>query len=87
VTGDWGDLPVSSFDTQSEVAIVNAMGKLRIKLNTTSQFTLEDNFYYDGVKAVSDSRFQNAYERVIICGHDHNLQGKKDLILLLLIIQ
>ncbi|CAF1584134.1 unnamed protein product [Rotaria magnacalcarata] len=51
VTGDWGDLPVSSFDTQSEVAIVNAMGKLRIKLNTTSQFTLGDNFYYDGVKA------------------------------------
>jgi tartrate-resistant acid phosphatase type 5 len=58
VVGDWGGLPSSPFDTPSEVAVAGAMGTLGVKLNTTFQLALGDNFYYDGVKAVNDSRFQ-----------------------------
>ncbi|UJR16223.1 hypothetical protein I4U23_003133 [Adineta vaga] len=64
VVGDWGGLPVSPFDTPSEVAIADAMGKLGVKLNTTFQLALGDNFYYDGVQSVNDSRFQNTFEHV-----------------------
>lgn len=58
VVGDWGGLPVSPFDTPSEVAVADAMGQMGLKLNTSFQLALGDNFYYDGVKAVNDSRFQ-----------------------------
>ncbi len=58
VVGDWGGLPVSPFDTPSEVAVAAAMGKLGVTLNTTFQLALGDNFYYDGVKTVNDPRFQ-----------------------------
>ncbi len=58
IVGDWGGLPVSPYDTPSEVAIAGAMGKLGVKLNTTFQLALGDNFYFDGVKSVTDSRFQ-----------------------------
>jgi tartrate-resistant acid phosphatase type 5 len=58
VVGDWGGLPVSPFDTPSEVAVANAMGKLGVTLNTSFQLALGDNFYYDGVKTVDDPRFQ-----------------------------
>ena len=58
VVGDWGGLPVSPFDTPSEVAVADAMGKLGVKLNTTFQLALGDNFYYDGVQSANDSRFQ-----------------------------
>jgi hypothetical protein len=58
IVGDWGGLPVAPFDTPSEVAVADAMGKLGVKLNTTFQLALGDNFYYDGVKTVDDPRFQ-----------------------------
>ncbi len=58
VVGDWGGLPVSPYDTPSEVAVADAMGKLGVKLNTTFQLALGDNFYYEGVRNVNDPRFQ-----------------------------
>jgi tartrate-resistant acid phosphatase type 5 len=58
VVGDWGGLPVTPFDTPSEVAVADAMGRMGVKLNTTFQLALGDNFYYNGVKTVNDSRFQ-----------------------------
>ncbi|CAF0951908.1 unnamed protein product [Rotaria sp. Silwood1] len=64
IVGDWGGLPVSPFDTPSEVAVANAMGILGVRLNTTFQLALGDNFYNDGVRTVNDSRFQNTFEHV-----------------------
>jgi len=64
VVGDWGGLPVSPYDTPSEVAVADAMGKLGVQLNTTFQLALGDNFYYDGVKTVNDPRFQTTFEHV-----------------------
>jgi tartrate-resistant acid phosphatase type 5 len=58
IVGDWGGLPVSPYDTPSEVAVAAAMGTMGLKLNTTFQLALGDNFYYDGVKTVTDPRFQ-----------------------------
>ncbi len=58
VVGDWGGLPVTPFDTPSEVAVADAMGKMGVQLNTSFQLALGDNFYYNGVKAVDDPRFQ-----------------------------
>ncbi|CAF4826747.1 unnamed protein product, partial [Rotaria sp. Silwood2] len=58
IVGDWSGLPVLPFDTPSEVAIADAMGKLGVKLNTTFQLALGDNFYYYDVRAVNNSRFQ-----------------------------
>lgn len=58
VVGDWGGLPTSPYDTPSEVAVAAAMGQLGVTLNTSFQLALGDNFYYSGVKAVNDSRFQ-----------------------------
>ncbi|CAF1299014.1 unnamed protein product [Rotaria sordida] len=64
IVSDWGGLPISPFDTPSEVAVADAMGKLGVKLNTTFRLALGDNFYYDGIRAVNNSRFQNTFEHV-----------------------
>jgi hypothetical protein len=61
IVGDWGGLPTSPFDTPSEVAIAGAMGQMGVQLNTTFQLALGDNFYFDGVQSVNDSRFQVAF--------------------------
>jgi len=37
------------------------MGKLGTQLNTTFQLALGDNFYFDGVKSATDSRFEVRY--------------------------
>lgn len=58
VVGDWGGLPFLPYETPSEVAVAEAMGKLGTKLNTSFQLALGDNFYFDGVKSPTDSRFQ-----------------------------
>mgnify|MGYP002384452481 CR=1 FL=1 len=58
VVGDWGGLPTSPYDTPSEVAVAEAMGKLGTQLNTSFQLALGDNFYYDGVKSATDPRFE-----------------------------
>ncbi len=58
VVGDWGGLPFLPYETPSEVAVAAAMGTMGLKLNTTFQLALGDNFYYDGVKNVRDARFQ-----------------------------
>ena len=57
VVGDWGGLPFIPYETPSEVAIASAMGKMGAKLNTSFQLALGDNFYFDGVQSVDDSRF------------------------------
>jgi len=51
-------LPFLPYETPSEVAIANAMGKLGTQLNTSFQLALGDNFYFDGVKSPTDPRFQ-----------------------------
>jgi hypothetical protein len=58
VVGDWGGLTTSPYDTPSEVAVAAAMGQLGVKLNTSFQLALGDNFYYDGVKSPTDPRFE-----------------------------
>ncbi len=58
VIGDWGGLPFIPYETPSEVSIAKAMGKLGTQLNTSFQLALGDNFYFDGVKSSTDSRFQ-----------------------------
>ncbi len=61
VVGDWGGLPILPYETPSEVAVAKAMGKLGVTLNTSFQLALGDNFYFDGVKSATDSRFQVRY--------------------------
>lgn len=56
--GDWGGLPFLPYETPSEVAVAEAMGKLGKKLNTSFQLALGDNFYFEGVQSARDSRFQ-----------------------------
>lgn len=58
VIGDWGGLPFLPYDTPSEIAVANAMGKMGERLNTSFQLALGDNFYYQGVQSVTDPRFQ-----------------------------
>ena len=58
VIGDWGGLPFLPYDTPSEIAVANAMGKMGAKLNTSFQLALGDNFYFNGVQSVTDPRFQ-----------------------------
>ena len=64
VIGDWGGLPFLPYETPSEVSIAKAMGKLGTQLNTSFQLALGDNFYFDGVKSSTDSRFQHTFESV-----------------------
>jgi hypothetical protein len=61
VVGDWGGLPFLPYETPSEVAVADAMGKLGAKLNTSFQLALGDNFYFDGVSSAHDSRFEVNY--------------------------
>ena len=58
VIGDWGGLPVPPYTTPSELSVAGAMGNIGEKLNTSFQLALGDNFYFNGVKSVTDPRFQ-----------------------------
>jgi hypothetical protein len=58
VVGDWGGLPFLPYETPSEVAVAEAMGKMGKNLNTSFQLALGDNFYFEGVQSPTDSRFQ-----------------------------
>lgn len=58
VIGDWGGLPFFPYDSPSEKAVADAMGKMGARLNTSFQLALGDNFYYQGVESVTDPRFQ-----------------------------
>ena len=64
IIGDWGGLPIEPYSTPSEISVANAMGKLGAKLNTSFQLALGDNFYFDGVKSVTDPRFEVRFHSV-----------------------
>lgn len=59
VLGDWGR---GGFYGQREVA--EEMGKLGAEHGSACVISLGDNFYEDGVKSVTDERWQKSFERV-----------------------
>ncbi|CAF2368474.1 unnamed protein product [Rotaria sp. Silwood2] len=75
IVGDWSGLPVLPFDTPSEVAIADAMGKLGVKLNTTFQLALGDNFYYYDVRA---NTFEHVFSATSLQTSWHVLAGNHD---------
>jgi len=84
VMGDWGGLPDFPFRTPIEKAVAAEMGKIADKIDSKFTLALGDNFYFSGVKDISDKRFQTTFEQVftaesmyrpwyIVAGnHDHN---------------
>ena len=58
VIGDWGGLPDFPYRTPVEKAVGREMGKIADYLDTQFVLALGDNFYFDGVKDVADSRFK-----------------------------
>ncbi|CAF4155489.1 unnamed protein product [Rotaria sp. Silwood2] len=75
IVDNWGSLSVSPFDTASEVAVADAMDKLDVKLNTTFQLTLGDNFYYDDVRA---NTFEHVFSATSLQTSWHVLAGNHD---------
>ncbi|CAH1774170.1 unnamed protein product [Owenia fusiformis] len=82
--GDWGGLPDFPYRTPIELGVASQMGKVAGNLKTQFQVALGDNFYFDGVKDISDKRFQETFENTFTAGslqnswyfvagnHDHN---------------
>ena len=64
VIGDWGGLPDFPYRTPVEKAVGREMGKITDYLDTQFVLALGDNFYFDGVKDVADSRFKVSNIRV-----------------------
>ncbi|XP_076089661.1 tartrate-resistant acid phosphatase type 5-like [Mytilus galloprovincialis] len=85
VMGDWGGLPTNPYTTSIETGTAKAMGALTSTYGTQFNLALGDNFYFDGVKTVSDARFKVTFDKVftdpslqktpfyLVAGnHDHN---------------
>ena len=64
VMGDWGGLPYWPYYSPAEKGIAKAMGILAHDVNATYTLALGDNFYFDGVKDVKDTRFKETFENV-----------------------
>lgn len=64
VIGDWGGLPEFPYRTFVEKAVANRLGKLADTLDIHCLLALGDNFYFNGVKQLSDQRFKETYEDV-----------------------
>ena len=62
VLGDWGGSPDPPYTTEAEKSVASVMGN--VAASKKSQFTLAlgDNFYDQGVKDVSDPRFNYTFE-------------------------
>ncbi|XP_060066880.1 tartrate-resistant acid phosphatase type 5-like [Ylistrum balloti] len=83
VLGDWGGIDILPYRTLVEVSVAKQMGILADRYAPQNILALGDNFYFDGVKDVTDKRFKETYEDVftrqslmvpwhVIAGnHDH----------------
>ena len=60
--GDWGGKGTNPFTTHAELLVGKAMAETATSLQSNFTVALGDNFYYYGVKDVSDSRFKNTFE-------------------------
>ncbi|KAG9473099.1 tartrate-resistant acid phosphatase type 5 [Eleutherodactylus coqui] len=85
VMGDWGGLPLPPYYTKQETLVAAELANTVSNWGADFIVSVGDNFYYSGVKDVTDSRFQKTFEDVfdaeslssvpwyIIGGnHDHN---------------
>lgn len=84
IIGDMGGIDYSPYSTFFERSTAYEMGKVADLYRPHAVLELGDNFYYDGVKDVHDSRFSTTFESVytadslfvpwyIIAGnHDHH---------------
>ncbi|KAK6187701.1 hypothetical protein SNE40_005667 [Patella caerulea] len=64
VIGDWGGTDEIPYTTVEGVSTAKQMEKLAEKEHPEFVLALGDNFYYEGVKTVDDSRFQDTFENV-----------------------
>ncbi|XP_077326456.1 tartrate-resistant acid phosphatase type 5 isoform X2 [Lithobates pipiens] len=84
VIGDWGGLPLPPYHTKQETYVAAELGKTVANWGADFILSVGDNFYYEGVKDVTDPRFKSTFESVfaaeslrnipwyIIAGnHDH----------------
>eukprot|EP00062_Callorhinchus_milii_P025910 gi/632987421/ref/XP_007910776.1/ PREDICTED: tartrate-resistant acid phosphatase type 5 [Callorhinchus milii] len=62
--GDWGGLPVSPYTTPVERTTAHQMGVAAETLGADFILSLGDNFYFDGIKDLTDRRFQETFEDI-----------------------
>ncbi|XP_050403032.1 tartrate-resistant acid phosphatase type 5-like [Patella vulgata] len=84
VIGDMGGLPFFPYTTPVEMGVAKQMADMANKINPDFILSLGDNFYFNGVRDVTDSRFEESYEKIfdypslkrpwyLIAGnHDHH---------------
>lgn len=56
--GDWGGVSNPPYHTAREVATAAEMGRTAAARGADFVLALGDNFYYSGVRSVTDTRFQ-----------------------------
>lgn len=66
VLGDWGGLPTHPFTTPVEVSVSKQMAAISSSFGPQFLLALGDNFYFDGVKDVTDMRFKVPYYYFIL---------------------
>lgn len=58
IVGDIGGLPVYPYTSYAQVKVAKAMGRIADRTPVQFVVNLGDNFYFNGVKDVFDSRFE-----------------------------
>lgn len=66
VIGDWGGLPLPPYHTKQEAHVAAELGRTVANWGADFILSVGDNFYYDGVKNVTDPRFKSTFESVFL---------------------
>ncbi|PIO40204.1 hypothetical protein AB205_0183150 [Aquarana catesbeiana] len=79
VIGDWGGLPLPPYHTKQEAHVAAELGRTVANWGADFILSVGDNFYYDGVKNVTDPRFKWLVEvevKTPMDSHKNSVNGK-----------
>ena len=62
--GDWGGAALGGYHLTDEVTVAKSFASAAENLNAQFILNTGDNFYYYGIKSVTDPMWENTYEQI-----------------------